>query len=52
MPGVPFRDALLGDARVAARLSREAVERLLDPRSDLGLVPALVDGVVGGTDGG
>jgi adenylosuccinate lyase len=45
--GVDFEDALLADARVGAHLSRDAVERLLDPAGYIGLAPELVDRVVG-----
>ncbi len=46
--GLPFREALLGDARVTAHLDRAAIERLLDPLSYLGLASELVDQVLGG----
>ena len=45
--GVPFRDALIGDARVAAHLDRAAIERLLDPATYVGLAAELVDRVAG-----
>lgn len=45
--GLPFRDALLADARVAPYLGRAALEQLLDPAAYLGLAPTLVDAVVG-----
>jgi adenylosuccinate lyase len=45
--GADFKDALLADARVSPHLSRDAIERLLDPASYIGLAPAFVDRVAG-----
>jgi adenylosuccinate lyase len=44
---LPFRDALLADEQVAAHLSHETIEQLLDPTAYIGLAPVLVDAIVG-----
>ena len=45
--GVPFKTALLADARVTSRVDRVRLDRLLDPRSYIGLAPQVVETVVG-----
>lgn len=45
--GLPFREALLNDATVMAQLSPEEIDALLDPQTQLGQCPALVDRVLG-----
>jgi adenylosuccinate lyase len=44
--GASFRDRLLADARVAAALSPDELDRLLDPVAYVGLAGAFVDRVV------
>ncbi len=45
--GLPFREALIADDRVAAHLSPDEIDSLLDPASYVGEAPALVEAVVG-----
>ena len=45
---VGFRDALMGDPRVAAVLGEEELDRLLDVQGALGRAGELVDRVVAG----
>jgi adenylosuccinate lyase len=45
--GVPFKTALLADARITSRVDRVRLDRLLDPRSYIGLAPQVVETVVG-----
>lgn len=46
--GLPFREALLGDATVMAHLTPEDIDTLLDPATHLGQCQALVDQVLRG----
>jgi len=44
---IPLADALARDDKVAARLDREAIERLVDPARYLGSAGAFIDRVIG-----
>jgi adenylosuccinate lyase len=44
--GIPFRDALRADSQVAALLSSDAVEGLLQPEHALGATDAMIDRVL------
>ena len=44
--GLTFKDALLADQRVAARLSEQAIDALLDYRAHIGMIQQMVDRVL------
>lgn len=44
--GLTFKEALLADARIAARLSGQDIDALLDYRAHIGMIPQMVDRVV------
>lgn len=44
--GLPFKDALLADERIAAHLSEQEIDALLDYRAHLGMIPQMVDQVL------
>ena len=50
--GVPFREALLAEPRVAAHLDPATLDRLLDPADYIGLAAILVERVVGAPPAG
>jgi adenylosuccinate lyase len=44
--GLTFKQALLGDARVTARLSEREIDALLDYRAHVGMIPQMIDRVL------
>ncbi len=44
--GLTFKEALLADARVAARLSERDIDALLDYRAHIGMIPEMVERVI------
>jgi 3-carboxy-cis,cis-muconate cycloisomerase len=49
--GIPLVDALQRDAKVASRLDRPAIERLIDPANYLGSAEAFIDRVIAAASG-